>query len=72
MMKDSGFALRLIVSTSLGEVVEGILMLQSKRDSGRASMAETFQLLQWEDDLDYVMNNLEGDAVPDPRLVGRA
>jgi len=71
-MKDSGFALRLIVSTSLGEVVEGILMLQSKRDSGRASMAETFQLLQWEDDLDYVMNNLEGDAVPDPRLVGRA
>ena len=71
-MKDSGFALRFIVSTSLNEVVRGVLTLRSKRDSGMISLPELLHLVELEDQLDFVVHNLEGESVPDPQLVGRA
>ena len=71
-MNGSGFALRFVVSTSLNEVVKGILTLRSRRDSGMASFQDVLHLMQLEDQLDYVAHNLDGEAVPDPRLVGRA
>ncbi len=71
-MNDNGFALRFVVSTSLNEVVKGILTLRSRRDSGIASLQDVLHLMQLEQELEYVANNLDGDAVPDPRLVGRA
>ena len=71
-MNDSGFALRFVVSTSLNEIVKGVLTLRSRRDSGVASFQDVLHLMQLESELDFVANNLDGDAVPDPRLVGRA
>tara|TARA_A100001011_G_scaffold154559_1_gene163065 strand:- start:809 stop:1024 length:216 start_codon:yes stop_codon:yes gene_type:complete len=71
-MKDPGFALRFVVSTSLNEVVKGILTLRSRRDSGMASLQDVLHLMQLEEELDFVAHNLEGESIRCPQLVGRA
>ena len=65
-------ALKLLLSTSLSQLVQGILVLRTRRDSGRINPLESIQLQIMENDLEFIMADIGKNAPPDFSLVGRA
>lgn len=65
-------ALKLLLSTSLSQLVQGILILRTRKDSGRINPLESIQLQIMEKDLELIMSNIGQNAPTDSSLVGRA
>ena len=65
-------ALKLLLSTSLSQLVQGILVLRTRKDAGRINPLELLQLQIMENDLEVIMADIGQNADPNFSLVGRA
>jgi|LWDU01.1.fsa_nt_gi hypothetical protein len=70
-MERESTALKLLMLISLDQLVQGLLFLRSRRDTGLISPTEIMQLMMMEKELDFLINDI-GSSPDDFSLIGRA
>jgi hypothetical protein len=70
-MERESTALNLLMLISLDQLVQGLLFLQSRRDTGRITPPELFQLIMLEQEFDALVSEI-GTYPDDFSLIGRA
>ena len=70
-MERESTALKLLMLISLDQLVQGLLILESRRDTGRITPPELFQLMMLEQEFDAIVSDI-GTHPDDFSLIGMA